>query len=76
MEEQIKLKNLKIKHEWFKMDETTAQKLTEEIKKRISAEKNVDDLEKLLQKEKKKFKILAESKSREIVETLEKLEKS
>ena len=34
MEEQIKLKNLKIKHERFKMDETTAQKLTEEIKKK------------------------------------------
>ena len=78
IEEQIKVKNLKIKHEQqFKLDKTTAEKLTEEIKKRISAEKHVDDLEELLEKEEKtkeKFKILAESKSREIVETLEKLD--
>ena len=78
IEEQIKVKILKIKHEQqFKLDKTTAKKLTEEIKKRISAEKHVDDLEELLEKEEKtkeKFKILAESKSREIVETLEKLD--
>ena len=78
IEQQIKIKNLKIKHEQqFKLDETTAQKLTEEIKKRTSAEQTVHDLEEQLKnetKEKEKFKVLAESKSRETDEIVEKLE--
>ena len=78
IEEQIKVNDLKIKREQqFKLDETTAQKLTEEIKKRTSTEQTVDDLEEQLKnekKEKEKFKVLAESKSRETDEIVEKLE--
>ena len=65
------------KHEQLKLDKTTAEKLTEEIKKRISAEQTVDDLKKQLKDEKiekQKLKILAERKLREMAEILEKLE--
>ena len=68
IEEQIKVKNLKIKHEQqFKLDKTTAQKLTEEIKQRISAEQTVDDLKKQLHDERQRS-------SRAMIETLSKSE--
>ena len=49
------------------MDETTAQKLTEEIKRRIIAEQTVDDLKKQLQNERQRA-------SRAMIETLSKSE--
>ena len=68
IEEQIKVKNLKIKHEQqFKLDKTTAQKLREEIKQRISAEQTVDDLKKQLQDERQRS-------SRAMIEPLSKSE--
>ena len=67
IEEQIIVKNLKIRHEQFKLDETTAQKLTEEIKQRIIAAQTVDDLKKQLQDERQRA-------SRAMIETLSKSE--
>ena len=77
IEEQKKVNDLKIKHKQFKLDKTTTEKLTEQIKKRTSAEQTVDDLKKQLKDEKiekQRLKILAERKLREMAEILGKLE--
>ena len=69
IEEQKKVNDLKNKQEQLKLDKTTAEKLTEDIKKRTSAEQTVDDLKKQLKDEKiekQKLKILAERKLREM----------